>query len=321
MKKILLVILLLLSLSVVYAQTAAIEITDYEDEILIERGWVRYMSVGVKNAGETYLRNAEVSVEGSKTSWFELQTGPTDIAPNETTTFLIKLYVPLEEEKGDYQFSLKAKSGGFIATKTFTVEIFTSRTEMMLDQIQSFREKVNDLNGLAEDADARGKNVESVKLMLQEAQPLLDAASKDVNNRLFDDATEKIRDLEILLKKAEYDLSVASPKQIAQVAGLPLEWILIIGLSIIIISMFLWFFVFRRREKAVRIAAKMPAFKIKKMVMQEKKTDEPVEEIQRLEEAAALLEEEYREGLLSKESYEEMKSKYEEKILNMKTKK
>jgi uncharacterized membrane protein len=55
--------------------------------------------------------------------------------------------------------------------------------------------------------------------------------------------------------------------------------------------------------------------------MQEKNSKKPEEDVKSLEEAESLLEEEYREGLISKESYEEMKSKYEEKILNIKTKK
>jgi hypothetical protein len=44
------------------------------------------------------------------------------------------------------------------------------------------------------------------------------------------------------------------------------------------------------------------------------------DKIQSLKDAESLLEEEYSEGLISKESYEELKSKYEEKILDLRTK-
>ena len=321
MKKIFILFALLLSFSIVYAQASGIEITEYENNILVEKGWIRYLSVEVKNVGDVYLNNVEIYVSGEKSNWFESQSEPTSIAPNDTASLLLKLYVPLNEERGEYQFSLTASSEEASTSESFTVEIFTSKTEMLLDQIQNFREEINELKVEADDAEIRGKNVDSVKLMLLEAQSLVEAASNDVYNRLFDDATEKIRDVEILLKKAEYDLSVASDKPISQTMGFPFEWILIIALLIIIVSMFFWFFVFRRHEKTRKVSGKVPGLKIKRLMMQEKEWREPVEEIKSLEEAKSLLEEEYREGLLSKESYEEMKSKYEEKILNLKTKK
>ena len=321
MKKLIIILMLLVSVGAVFAQSALMEISNYEKEIPIEKGWVRYMSIDVENIGDVYLNNVIVSVEGEKSSWFEVETNKTDIAPNQTVSFLLKLYVPLDEEKGNYYFMLDAVSDEVSVSEEFSVNIFTTRSELLLDQIESFRGKIDDLKSSADDAEVRGKDVESVRAYLAEASPLLEAASNDVYNRLYDDATEKIRNAETLITKADFDLSIASAKSIALTQSISLEWILIIVLLIIIISMFLWFFVFRKHEKTRRIPGKIPGLKIKRLIKQEVKKKDYTEEIKNLEEAESLLEEEYREGLISKESYEEMKSKYEEKILNIKTKK
>jgi hypothetical protein len=321
MKKLLVLFILLISLTVVVAQTSMMEITNYESNILIEKGWIRYISVDVENTGDTYLNNVDVFVQGEKSGWFEADTNRTVIPPNQSASFLLKLYVPLDEEGGKYSFTLFATSDELTASEDFTIEIFSSRTEMLLDEIQNFREKISEIKSGADDAEIRGKNVDSVKVFLSEASPILEAASNDVSNNLLDDATQKIRDAEVLITKAEYDLSVAATNPIvAQAAPIPLEWILIIVLSIIIILLFLWFFVLKK-SVYIRAPGKIPGLKIKRLIKQEKNRRKPEDDVKSLEEAASLLEEEYREGLISKESYEEMKSKYEEKILSIKTQK
>jgi hypothetical protein len=76
-----------------------------------------------------------------------------------------------------------------------------------------------------------------------------------------------------------------------------------------------------KKSVYIRAPGKIPGLKIKRLIKQEKNRRKPEDDVKSLEEAASLLEEEYREGLISKESYEEMKSKYEEKILSIKTQK
>ena len=132
---------------------------------------------------------------------------------------------------------------------------------------------------------------------------------------MYDDATEKIREAEIFIKKAEYELSIAPTNPITEVASISFEWILIMILIIIVIGMFL-FFILARYRVVREIPGLKTGLKIKKLIIEEKELED---EVENLKEAESLLEEEYREGLISKESYEELKSKYEEKILDVKT--
>ena len=329
MNKIIFIIMLFLIFSsIVLAQAPGIEIEDYEKEILIEKGWIRYMSIKVKNTGDIVLDNAYVSIEGEKSSWFEVQTEKTNINPNETVSFLIKLYIPSEEQKGTYNFFLNAVSDQTSIQEGFSIKVFTSRSEMVLFQIQGLRDTINSLKEEADTAENMGKNVDSIKEVLSEAQSLLGVASDFVNNGLYEDAAEKIIDAENLIKKAEYDLSIAPQKTVSVSESVSLEWILIISLIIIIIGLIL-FFVFRRHSLVIKVPGlnlgnipvrKVPGLKVKRYLDEGKKSKNIENEIKSLEDAKTLLDEEFVEGLLSKESYEELKSKYEEKILNLRTK-
>ena len=242
MKKIIFILMLILMISsIVFAQNPGIEIVDYEKDILIEKGWIRYLSIKVKNSGDIVLSNVDISIEGENSNWFEVQTEKINIQPNETASFIIKLYVPSEEEKGTYNFFLNVFSDQTTLKEGFVVRVFTSRSEMVLFQIQGLRDTINNLKQEADTAEKMDKNVESVKEMLLEAQSLLGVASDFVNNGLYEDAAEKIIDAENFIKKVEYELSIAPKKTVAISESIPLEWILIIVLIIIIIGMFLFF--------------------------------------------------------------------------------
>ncbi|MFH1473611.1 MAG: hypothetical protein ABIE55_01835 [Candidatus Aenigmatarchaeota archaeon] len=337
MKKIISLMLLFLILAnIALAQTPSLEIIEYEKEMLIEKGWIRYLNVKVKNSGDVELDNVEVFISDGNSNWFEVQTEKTNIAPNQTASFIVKLHVPVEEEKGKYAFSLNAKSNEVSVSEGFTIRVFTSRSEMVLYQIQGFRDSINNLKQDADRAEKMGKDIDSIKESLYEAESLLNAASNFVTNGLYEDATENIIDAENFIKRAEYDLSIPQAEVIETIETLSIEWILIIALLIIVLGMFL-FFVLKGRKVGRRLpmmnfdkppVRKVPGLKIKKLLERggsmldnrgpNKKTEE---EIIRLEDAEGLLEEEYKEGLISSESYEELKSKYEEKILNMRTRK
>jgi hypothetical protein len=329
MKKIIFIIMLILLLAnTVLAQTPGIELVDYEKEILIEKGWIRYLSIKVKNSGDIVLNNVDISIEGEKSSWFDVQTEKLDIQPNETSSFIVKMYVPSEEEKGTYSFSLDVMSDQTSMKEGFSVRLFTSRSEMVLFQIQGLRDTINSLKEEANTAENMGKNVESIKEMLSEAQSLLGVASDFVSSGLYEDATGKIIDAENFIKKAEYELSIAPQKNVAISESISLEWILIISLIIIIIGMFL-FLVFRRHSLVIKVPSlnlgrvpirKVPGLKVKRFLNEEKSSKKTDDKIQSLKDAEGLLEDEFNEGLISKESYEELKSKYEEKILNLRTK-
>jgi hypothetical protein len=329
MKKIIFILMLILLFSsTVFAQTPGIEIVNYEKEILIEKGWIRYLSIKVKNSGDIVLNNVDIFIEGENSNWFEVQTEKTSIQPNETASFIIKLYVPSEEEKGTYNFFLNVLSDQINLKESFVVRAFTSRSEMVLFQIQGLRDAINNLKQEADTAEKMGKSVESIKEMLSEAQSLLSVASDFVNSGLYEDATEKIIDAENFIKKAEYELSIVPTRTIATSESISLEWILIISLIIIIIGMFL-FFVLIRGNLVIKIPGlslgkfpvrKVPGLKVKRFLDEGKASKGTKDKIQSLKDAESLLEEEYSEGLISKESYEELKSKYEEKILDLRTK-
>jgi len=296
--------------------TAKINITEYSEEILIERGWMKYLNIIVKNVGNEELHNVTISVEGIYPEWFEVQTNKTSLLSiNETSTFILKLSISSVAETESYFFSLTVKSDEVSDKKNFTVSIFKSRTELMLYQIQILRDNINELEEETNDAERIGMGVTMVRDILKEAKYLLDASENQVNDNMYNQATETINEVRDLIKKVEYELSIVSPIPPITVLGVPWEWILLL----IIIAFILIFYLIRKKVKMAHI--RVPGLKvglhIKKLILDGKKLKNLEEELENLKESENLIEEEYKEGLISKESYNELKSKYEEKILNI----
>jgi len=300
--------------------TAKINITEYSEEILIERGWMKYSNIIVKNVGNEELHNVTISVEGIHPEWFEVQTNKTSLLSiNETSTFILKLSIPSTAETESYYFSLTANSDEVSDKKNFTVRVFKSRTELMFYEIQILRDDIEVLGGKTDDEERIGMGVTAVRDVLNEAEYLLDAAKNQVNNSMYNAATETINEVKDLIKKADYELSVVSPIPHVTILGIPWELFLVGIILGLIILLYLI------REVLKNIHFKIPGPKvelhIKKLILDGRKLKNLEEEFEELRESQNLIEEEYREGMLSEESYEELRLKYQEKLLDLESKK
>lgn len=308
-------ILLLLVVNISFAQTEKIEILEFEREVLIEKGWMKYLSVVVKNSGDEILHNVSVSITDGHPDWFEVQTNKTDIDPNETANFLIKTYISFDTNIGSYSFTLLVEADEATKNESLKINVFTSRVEMTLYQIQGLRDDIKELEDEAEEVEKTGKNVTGVIVLLNEAKSFLGIAENYINNNMINDAVEKIIDAGDLLKEAEYEITIVPP---IKISAFPLEWILIIILIIIIIAAGVFF----RKKIPRRITIrkefqKGPALAIKKLILQGGEAEKIMGEIRNLREWQSLIEEEYKQNLISKESYEELRAKYEKRILDL----
>ncbi len=288
---------------------ARIEITNYSEEILVEKGWIKYTSFLIKNTGEKDLHNVYVSIEGEHPEWFKIETNKTEVlAPNETVEFFAKLSVPMSAEAGVYSFYVNAKSDEASDRKSFIVRVFSSRAELLLYQIQTLREKIDRLEEKMRKAEREGKDVSLIRDMIDEARGKLNSAEGYVYRKGYDKAIELIRDVEDLTKEIEYEISVAPPIKPPPML-IPVEWLIILILLTILIMLLIYNFLKRKTPQKI-----LPEVNLKEMIVEKDKKGKINKELEELREACSLIEEEFKEGLLSKESYEELKSKYEEKI-------
>lgn len=315
-KFILLIICLFCIFSNMVFATYRIDAIEYPKEILIERGWTKYFNVIVKNTGDTGIKNVMISFDGEFPKWFEIQTNKIDVLQaNNNVSFFIRLNVPANAESGTYSFILYAKSNEVINNEEFTVRVFKSKSDSTLYQIQELETEIEDIKRNATRAEVFGKNVTSIIQQLNEAGGYLDISRDYVAKENYEKATELMINVENLIKKAEYDLSIAPKKTTTEIqnSGFPAELIVLMPSPVVAIVAVLFY---NKKIKKKEVTLK-PMVKIKEIVLEGRDMRNLEDELKKIQNSRNLLEEEYRENLISSESYEEIKSKYERRITEL----
>ncbi|MEM7817120.1 MAG: hypothetical protein QXZ20_04355, partial [Candidatus Aenigmatarchaeota archaeon] len=133
-----------------------------------------------------------------------------------------------------------------------------------------------------------------------------------INNEDYNRVTDLMINAENLIKEAEYDLTIAQPKITASSSAFPFEILL---LPIFIIPLIVFIFLKSGKENVKKI----PVVKIKEIVLEGKEVKSLEEELKKIENSINLLEEEYKGNLISKESYDELKEKYEKRMAEIKS--
>jgi hypothetical protein len=296
--------------------TYGIDAIEYPKEILIEIGWTKYFNVIVTNNGDVNLNNITIYFDGEFPQWLEVQTEMVSILqPKSNASFLVKITAPSSTEAGAYPFTLYVKSNEISDSKSFSVRVFKSKADEMLYQVQTLEFEVEDLKRNATIIETHGKNVTNIMQMLNQAQNYLDDSKNYINKEDDEKATELMINVENLIKEANYDLSVA-PSKTFTASSTPEfhpELIVMYSAPIIAIISILYY-----RSKIRKEIIAKPVVKIKEIILEGKETKNLENELKEIENSRNLLEEEFKENLISKESYDELKTKYERKITDLK---
>jgi len=316
LRKILYLVLLFCIFSRITLAAYEIDAVEYPKEILIERGWMKYFNVVVTNNGDLNLNNVTISFDGEFPQWFDTQSSVSTLQVNSNASFLVKLNVPANVEAKTYPFILNIKSKEVTNTKSFTVIVFKSEADAMLYQIQELETEIEDTQRDANRVENSGKNVTSATNDLNEAKNYLDISKDYINKEEYENATDLMINAENLIKKATYDLSIAPPKALVTPSGFPFEFT--IPIPIIAIIIIFIFSLRSRKKKATTI--KQPVVKIKEIGLGGKDVENLENELNDIENSRNLVEEEFKENLISKESYDELKERYERRISELKAK-
>ena len=236
------------------------------------------------------------------------------LEPKTNTSFLVKLSLPYNLETRIYSFILNAKSKEATDTKNFDVRIFKTKKDLMLYQVQKLELEIEEIEKNATKIESMGKNVSGVISVLIEAKDYLEDSKSYINLENYDKANILFKNVENLIKEAIFDLSIAPPKtSTTSTPEYPIELIMsVIAVALLIIFIAVYSKT-RKKETLVR-----PVEKIKGLVTEERGSDVGWE-LKSLENSIKLLEEEFKENLISKESYDELKLKYERRIIEIKS--
>ena len=307
-----LILVFLIFIDIVSADYS-IDAVEYPKELLIERGWTNYFNVVVKNIGDLILNNVTIYFDGEFPQWFEVTTNKTDtLQVSSNTSFTVKLSVPADAEAKTYSFNLYIKSQEITSSKIFTLKVFDSKKGMMFYQLQQLELEIEYIRLNATRVENSGKDVSSVMDTLDEAKNYTDTSKDYINNEKFQEATDLMINIENLIKKASYDLTIAPPK----VSPLSTDYSFLYNLLIVIpvaAVVVLGFYVLKLRGRT-SVKSTSPI----KSVVEEKKPNLLENQLSEAENSKKLVEDEFKENLISKESYDELIEKYEKTISDLK---
>jgi hypothetical protein len=291
-----------------------IDAVEYPKELLIERGWTNYFNVVVKNVGDSILNNVTVYFEGEFPQWLEVTTNKTDVLQiSANSTFIVKLSIPPDAEAKSYSFILYAKSQEITNSETFILRVFESKTGMMLYQLQKLELEIDYIKLNATKVENSGKNVSGVMDILDEAKDYIDISKNYINNEKFQEATELMISIENLIKKANYDLSIAPSKASPLNIDYSFSYDLLIIIPVVAVVA-LGFYALKLRSRA----SIKPPSNIRSTLLEMKKPDLLEDQLSEAENSKKLVEDEFKENLISKESYDELIEKYEKTISELK---
>lgn len=322
--KISLVVFLLLSIGVnaqttLYKVYFANMVVEYPKEILTEKGWTSYVTFSVNNTGDSDIYKLKASIEGDFPKWFDISNDNISILQvGEKSDFLAKLSVPYEVRTGDYNFSIKLESSEINYKADFKVRVFDSKQDLLLYQVKSLKDDLSELEKEADANETSGLNLSSAREDLYQIASELNAVEDQILKNTFDQVTNQIKDVENLFIKARFDISNPPPveeKQASTIDISPSDIVLLSsGIVIVILTASLIYLI---RKVKIQSRVRLSNLNVKDLVIDNRKLKDLEQEIEKIRESQQTIEQEFRGNIVSKESYDELRLKYQEKLMEL----
>jgi hypothetical protein len=295
-----------------------ISITEYPTDIGIESGWARYPTVKVKNTGNTILHNIKLIITGIPKSWVIIEPESIEsLKPNEVAVFSLRILVPAGEKTKEYPFKIIALSNETSDDKISVLFVFSSREELLRYELEKVKKEYQDVLNKTNQAEKEGNDVSAVRTLLDEAKKNIDEAEGMINRRDYDNALQKIIAASNLISRAREMIPKMPKAKPMVLPGLPLSTFIIMLIALILTTTIIVFMIkkkiidFGKLFKSGKTEAEMVAETIKKESSEKQAL---LEEKERINKVVALLDSEVREGIISKEAYDELKKRNLEKL-------
>ncbi|MCX6742486.1 MAG: hypothetical protein NTX24_04940 [Candidatus Pacearchaeota archaeon] len=291
-----------------------LEIINFTKEVDVDRGGIGFLSFLVRNLGDAKVLNVSAAISGINEDWLTLPK-TFDLGVNETKLISIQFLIPENAQIGSYDGIVIIGNLETNEQSEFVLKIFASKVELYLYKIQELKSRVIFIENKTLQSQLEGRDVSTVRLLLDNAREEIRTAGTNLYNRDYNEAANAISMASDYLDKAEYELQIA--KMI--VKSFFQQWwvisIIIFLAALVFIILFLKIFnkVFNKKLSIT------PVF-LRKLVVEQLLVQKAENEKAKIRRMLALLEREYREGIISKDSYFELKNKNEEKLLDIEQK-
>jgi len=295
----------------------AMEIVGVKKEVNVEAGWSKTMRFFLNNTGSLDLHNIELKIFGIPITWFSLRPEKIGLLRvGEGYEITLNINVPEREKRASYKLTISATSDETSVEKNFTLNIFTSRAELLSYEIESLEKELSELKEQTDAAEKEGKDVSKVRILIDEAETQIDLAKFYLRERKLDDCMAIITLTSDLITKAYFELSRAPKIKVVAMPTIPF-WIfavvVIFLLSILVLVILL--FVLRRKIFGLGRVARPHMEEVRALVGKVKEKREAWEaERRRIKRLIELLEREVKEGLISERTYLELKARHEAKL-------
>jgi hypothetical protein len=306
----------------------------YTEEVEVEVAGIRYFSLRVRNGGSVALRGVSLSLSGVPAAWAEVMEGSVDtLAPGSSTTFVVKIAPPADVKPADYMLMLDVRSDQVSDRKAAVIKVFASKEEVLRYQLRKVREDVAALRNSTAAAAREGRNVSKAEEYTNEAIAHADDAEQAIGRKAYDDTANHLRMARNSLESARYELEAAVPPAFVEAA--PIDPTLIVFLIALMLAFMVMVAYWMRKSSSSleRMAAgiggaakgeepvwREPVREIKEALAQKTSVKELKEDKDRIERLLAILERDYRKGMISKKSYDELSEKNMDKLREIEVK-
>ncbi len=289
---------------------ARLNITEYDREVGVEVGVIRYVNVVVKNTGDSPATNVQLTARSTEENWFIIE--PRNIgtlAAGDEATFTMKILIPFGIESGQHEVMITATSNQSDDSEVFTLFIFTSRKELIDFELVRLKAKLRELKTRTENAKASGYEVSPVEDLIKDIENEIELAENYLQKELYDAALDAVYNAWQLIREAEDLLDDILSR------GLLPWWVILIIVFAAVIAVLVIFM--RRMTKNLKILLRgrlSEARQVAGAVKPSSDVDTMRTEKAKNQRMLRLLENQYKSGIISKEAYESMKKRSEEKI-------
>jgi len=210
---------------------------------------------------------------------------------------------------------LVAKSNQSETSEIFTLFVFTSREELIDFELIRLKARLKQLKSDTSDAKVAGFDVSPVEDLIKDIENEIELADNYIDKEIYDAALESVYNAWELIREAE-DLL----ESILSGAGIPWWLILIVVFAVVIIVLGLFM---RKTLKNLKILMKgrmSEARQVAGVVKTSGGVDSLRADKAKNERMMGLLEGQYKSGIISKEAFESMKKRSEQKIVDIEKK-
>lgn len=309
----------------------------YPSSLKIGKGESAYIIVIVNNTGTSALHNIRAGMTGVNPGWYSAVSGISALERGAVSFALLKMSVPLEANEGASTLAVSAASGeGASDYADLPMEIFSSLAELLRAEIEQLRSDIGSMKLRAAEAEKAGMNLTVVRKMLDAAEGKLALADVSMEAANYSQAKASIGNARDTFNQAVYEFldmikAAPAPQISMQDVKDMMPWFValaVIAAACIIAARFSGNVksagagIGRARGKMLPKRESREAKRVEEALAEEFGKPEISQaelEVKRkeVEDMLKILKEEYEEGLLSEDSYQEMRRKNEGMLVSI----